>query len=139
VATVDHHIPDVDTNAKLDPSFLRDLDISLDHAPLNIDGTTYRVHNAVELSQQPISGVLDNPPTVLRDLGIDERTQMVLKPGVRSLFVHTGQSAVAGHIGREDGRQSTLDPVLPRTCHGTALPIALYTEVWAGGMVRRGY
>jgi hypothetical protein len=55
----------------------------LGHAALDIESTPDRIHHAAELSEQPISGVLDDPPTVLSDLGIDERAQMVLEPGVR--------------------------------------------------------
>src|SRR5262249_7388949 len=93
VATVDHHISDIDANAELNPLFLRHVGIALCHAALNIDSAAHRVHDATELSKQPISGVLDNPPTMLSDLGIDERAQVILEPSVRALFVQAGQAA----------------------------------------------
>jgi len=103
VATVENDVPDIDPNAELDPPFLRHVGIALGHAALDIDGTPDRVHYAAELSQQPISGVLDNPPTVLGYLGIDEGAQVVLELGVRALFVHAGQPAVSSHVCRQDG------------------------------------
>jgi len=47
--------------------------------------------------------LLDNPPTVRRDFGIDEGAQVILKPGVRPLLIQAGQAAVASNIGRQDG------------------------------------
>jgi hypothetical protein len=84
---VEHDIADIDADAKLDPLLLWHIGIALGHAPLHIDRTTHHVHDAAELGQQAISGVLDNPPTVLGDLGIDERAQVILEPGVRALFI----------------------------------------------------
>jgi hypothetical protein len=73
VATVEHDIPDIDADTELNPLFLRHVGIALSHSPLNIDRTAHRVHYTAELSQQPISGILNDPPTVLSDLGIDQR------------------------------------------------------------------
>ena len=87
VATIDDDVADIDADAKLDPLLMWHVGVALRHATLNIDGTAHRVHDAVELGQQPIAGVLDDPPTVLRDLGIDEGTQMVLELDVRGLFI----------------------------------------------------
>src|SRR5262249_28109461 len=85
-------------------------------AVLNIKGTPYRVHHAGELGQQPISGVLDDAPTVLSDLGIDERAQMVREPGVRSLLVLAGQPTVARHVGRQDGSEPSLYALRGQAC-----------------------
>jgi len=84
-------------------------------APLHINSTAHRIHHA-ELSQQSISGVFDDPSAVLGDLGIYERAQVILEPGVRPLSILAGQAAVASH-----GGQSTLDAVLPRSGHRAAL------------------
>jgi hypothetical protein len=102
IITVGDDVVDIDADAKLDPLFLWYVGIAFQHAPLDIKRTAHRVHDAAELSQQPISGVLDDPPTVLTDLRIDERAQMALELDVRALFVQTGQAAVPSHIGRQD-------------------------------------
>src|SRR5262249_6556271 len=100
VATVDHHIADIDADAKLDPLLLGHVRVALGHASLDIDSAAHRVHDAAELSQQAIAGALDNAPTVLRDLGINEGAQVVREPGVRPLFVQAGQAAIASDISR---------------------------------------
>ena len=66
-------------------------------------------HYAAKLSQHPVPGVLDDPATVFGNLGIDKSAQMGLKLDVRALFVHTGQPAVASHIGCQYGSEPTLD------------------------------
>src|SRR5262245_22466023 len=81
VATVDDDVANVDPNAELDPPFLRHVSIAFGHSSLNINGTSHRVYDTAELSQQPVSGVLDNPPTVLNDFRINERAQVILEPG----------------------------------------------------------
>jgi hypothetical protein len=82
--------------------------IALGHSPLDIKGTPHRIHHAAELSQHPVTGVLDNPPTVLGDLGIDEGAQMVLELGVRPFFIQASQPTVSSHIGRQDGGEPSL-------------------------------
>src|SRR5262245_11820263 len=86
VAVVGNDVTNIDAHANLDPLLLWHLGITLRHAPLDIDGATHRINYATELSQQPIAGVLDDPATVLSDLGIDKRAQMVLELCVRSLL-----------------------------------------------------
>jgi hypothetical protein len=54
------------------------------HGPLHINSTAHGIHYTAELSQQSISSFLDDPPAVLNDLGIDERAQVILEPGVPS-------------------------------------------------------
>jgi hypothetical protein len=78
--------------------------------------TAHRVHNAAELGQHPVAGVLDNPPTVLGDLGIDKKAQVVLELRVRALFVHAGQPAVTSHIRRQDGCEPSLYPLGGQGC-----------------------
>jgi hypothetical protein len=108
VATVDHNIPDIDADAELDSLLLWHVSVALGDAPLDIKSASHRVHNAAELSQHSVPGVLDDTSTVLSDLGTDERAQMVLKLGVRSLLVQASQPAVASDIGCEDGCKASL-------------------------------
>src|SRR5262245_12617304 len=94
--------PDVYADAELDPLLLRHIGITLNHAALDIHGTTHRVHDTAELSQQPVSGVLDDTSTVFGDLGKDKGAQMVRELGVCPLFIQASQPAVSSHIGCED-------------------------------------
>src|SRR5262249_18038856 len=108
VTVVDDDVTDMDADAELDPFLLRHVGIALGHTLLNISRAAHCIDNAAELSQQAIAGGLDNTPTVLRDLRFEQRAQVILKLGVRSLLIQASQAAVASHIGREDGCKLTL-------------------------------
>src|SRR6266542_1409610 len=69
VAAVDHDVADIDADAELDPLLVRHVGIALRHAALDVHGTTHRVHDTAELGQHAVAGVLDDPPTVLGNLG----------------------------------------------------------------------
>jgi hypothetical protein len=90
VTAVQDDVPNIDTNAKLDPLLVWHVSVTLGHSVLHIESTAHGVHDAAELGQQAITGVLDNSPTVFGDLRINQNAQMVLKPGVRPLLVHAG-------------------------------------------------
>jgi len=108
VATVDHHIANIDGDAKLDPFLLWHVDVSLSHALLDIDRTTHRIHYAAELGQQPVSGGLDNSPTMLSNLRIDQGAQVILELGVGTLLIQASQAAVSDHIGCQDRGKTSL-------------------------------
>jgi hypothetical protein len=88
---------------------LRHLGVPFGHAPLNIKRATDRVHNAAELGQESIAGILDDSPAVFTDFWIDYGAQMVCELGVCPLFVGSSQPAIPSHIGRQDSRQSTFN------------------------------
>jgi len=87
IASIFDDVANVDTNPELNPLILRHLGVTLSHPALNLDRTAHRLHDTAELGQQPISSVLDNPPTVLGDLRIEEGAQVILELGVRSFFI----------------------------------------------------
>ena len=89
VTSIDDDVAGVDSNPELDALLIRHLGVSLGHPTLNIKSAADCVHYAAELSQQPITGVLDNTAVVFGNLGMDEGVQMVLEPDVRALFIQT--------------------------------------------------
>src|SRR5262249_29722010 len=76
----------------------------------------HRFHNAVELSQQSIASVLDNPATALSDFRIDEGAQVVREPNVRSFFVQASQATVACHVGCQDGCEPSFHALGGQGC-----------------------
>src|SRR5213083_2114489 len=68
-----------------------------------------------ELQQHAAAG-LDDPPTVLSYLRFDEGAQMVLELDVRPFFIQPSQSAVAGHISRQDSGESSFYPLRGQGC-----------------------
>jgi hypothetical protein len=87
ISAVHDDITDIDAYAELNPSVVWYLDIAPGHASLDINRTTHGVNCTAKLSQQPIPRVFDNPPTVLGDFRIDERTQVFSELDMSSLFV----------------------------------------------------
>jgi hypothetical protein len=111
VALVDDDVADIDANAEFDAALRRHIDVALGHVALDFDGAAYRIDDAGELDQQAVARGLDDAAAVLGDLGIDKLAPMRLQPGERLLLLGSHQPAVAGDIGRQNGRQASLDPL----------------------------
>ena len=71
VAVFNYDVADIDSNTKLETLILRDRDIALPNATLNIECAESGVNDACELDQEPISSRLDDPSPVLGHLGIE--------------------------------------------------------------------
>jgi hypothetical protein len=76
------------------------------HSPLHLDRTTHRIDHALELRQEAVAGVLDDPAPVLRDLRIDQLAEVALEPLVCPFFIHSHQARVARHISGEDSGEA---------------------------------
>jgi hypothetical protein len=116
IPAVNDDITNIDAYAELNPSVERYSDIALGHATLNINRTPDGVDNAAKLSQQPIARIFHNPPTVLDDFRIDERTKMFSEPDVSSLLVQARQAAISSHVCRQDRCQSSLQLSCDQGC-----------------------
>jgi hypothetical protein len=89
------------------------LPIALEHSPLHVDRTPHCINDTRELDQHSVAGRVDYPPTVFRDLGVDERA-VRFEEFVRPLLVRTHQARAAGHIGGEDrGKTADRRHILP--------------------------
>src|SRR5262249_34824307 len=108
VVPVENNVAEVDADAELDSPLSGYRRVSLGHVALDIDGTTHRIHDAAELSQETVSSGFDDATAMLGDLGIDKRAQVVREPGMRALLIHAGQAAVASHVGCQDGGETSL-------------------------------
>jgi hypothetical protein len=105
VTAIDDDVADIDADAEIDALFQRHAAVTLGHGLLDIDRAAHRVHGAAEFGQHPVSGVLDNPPSVLCDFRIYDGRQVFPEFKVCSLFVQTGQAAVSCHVGRQNRRE----------------------------------
>jgi len=121
VTSIDDDVADIDADPELNALLVWHLGIALGHPALDIKSAAHCVHYAAKLSQHSVPGVLDDPATVFGNLRINKSAQMGLKVDVRALFVHTSQSAVASHVGRQYGSKPAFDAVLPRRSHGADL------------------
>ena len=117
VALVDDDVADIDADAEFDAAVGRHIGVPFGHPVLDFDGAAHRVDDTGKLGQQSVAGGLDDAAAVLADPGIDDLAPVRLQPGERLLLVDTHQPAVAGDIGRQNGRQPALDPLAGQACH----------------------
>src|SRR5215472_5494503 len=103
------HVTKVDADTELDPLLRRDLGISLGHPPLHLDRTPHRVHHAGEFRQEAVAGVLYDPASMLRDLRIDQLSEVSFEPLVRALLIRAHKPRVTRHIGGQDRRELSFD------------------------------
>jgi hypothetical protein len=141
--TVPVPVTEVNSDAEPDAPLLRRLGLALDHPPLDLDRAAHGVHHARELCQEPIAGVLNDATPVLRDLRLDQLSEVRLEPLVRSLLIRAHQSRVARDIDGEDCSKATdRGHVSPRDRLGltksTPKPAAALVSRWVGwtGLVR---
>jgi hypothetical protein len=83
VVPLGDHIAQVDPGAELDPFFRRGSRVPLGHLSLHLDRAPDGVHNARELGQEAVSGVLYDPAPVLGYLRINQLVKVRLEPLVR--------------------------------------------------------
>ena len=108
VIALDHHVAEVDADPELEPPVLGQLAISgcqllldLDRASCGFDGTR-------ELGQHAVPGAADDPAVAAGD----QRVHLLpirIQGAERSFLISRHQTAVALHVGTEDGRELTLD------------------------------
>ena len=108
VIVIDDNITDVNADAKFDPLVLRYIDILFSHVVLNLDGAAYRIHDAAELNESAVPGVLDDASVMLSDFGIEKRLSERFQLRQRAFFIDPYQAARARDIRRQNSRQSPV-------------------------------
>ena len=81
---------------------------AVSHAGLDGDGAAHRLDGAGEIDQQAVAGAFDDAAAMRGNMRFDQLAEMGLQSAQRAFLVMTHQPAVAGHVGREDGRQSSF-------------------------------
>src|SRR5260370_7958722 len=89
----DDNITDVNADAKFDPLDLRHIDILFGHAALNFDGTAYGIHDAPELNESAVPGILDDAPAMITDFWIKKRLSKTFQLRPPAFFVNPSQTA----------------------------------------------
>jgi hypothetical protein len=137
ILVVDDDVTDVETDAKLDTPFRRDLDVALGDLPLDVDRAAYRVDDAGKLDQDTVARSLDDAPAVLRDLWIDDRASMGLECGQRAFLIHAHEPRIACDIPGENGREAALDPFSAQGALPKAAGRVVHVHLAPGSLLRR--
>jgi hypothetical protein len=69
---LEHHIAEVDANAKLHPTIRRQSGVFRLERGLDLDGALHRVDYAGKFSQRAITGGIHEPAAMLRDQRVDD-------------------------------------------------------------------
>jgi hypothetical protein len=107
IVTLCDHVAKIDADAELYAFFRRSCRVALGHSPLHLNRAAHRVHHALELGEEAVSGVLDHPPAVLGDLGVNQLPEVCLQPLVRPLLIRPHQARVSRHVGGADRGEAT--------------------------------
>jgi hypothetical protein len=68
---LDHHVAEVNADAKLHPPLGREARVLSFESGLNIDGAVHCLDHACEFGEHTVAGGVDEPPVMLPDLRID--------------------------------------------------------------------
>src|ERR1700739_302828 len=98
IVRLDDDVAEVYANPKFDPLVDTYPGVSLAHAALHFNGTSYRVNHGRELNQHAVPGRLNDTASMFFDFRIDQRLPMPLQLSERAFLIHAHETAVAGHI-----------------------------------------
>ena len=62
----------MNADAKDDPAIGWQAGVTFDHAVLDCDGATHRIHHAAELDESAVAGPFEHPPVMRSDSRVDE-------------------------------------------------------------------
>jgi len=111
IVPLDHHIADVDADAKMHPPVFRGVGFEQFDGMLDLSGAPDRLDRTREFGNHAVASRGEYPAIVLADEPIDQRAA-VLKDTIGPFFVSTHHAREALTIGAEDGRKLAFRPVL---------------------------
>jgi hypothetical protein len=107
VLAFDQHVAEIDADAEEHPAIRRHVRVPLGHPTLNLDSTAEGVHYTRKLHEHAVSSGLDDPASVLGDLGVYKGSAVGLQLSERPFLVSSHEPGVPGDIGSQDGCQPT--------------------------------
>jgi hypothetical protein len=100
IIIIDDDVPNVNADAKFDPSVLRHRQILLRYAALDFNGTAYCIDGAGKLDQHTVAGRLDDSTSMGGYRWINKGPSDFLQPNQRAFFVGPHQAAIPSDIRR---------------------------------------
>ena len=105
-----HHVAEIDADAKAHAAFFRQIDIARRDAFLHGERAAHRLDRARELRQHAVAAGGDDAPALLRDAAVDRLAAGAQR--VKGAFlVVAHQLAVSHHVGGKNGGQTAFDDV----------------------------
>ena len=86
------HVAEVDANAEPDAPFLAHFGLAVGHPALDLHGAADGIHDTRKLREQAVAGVLHSTAPVLRDLRLDQPSEMRLKAFVCAFLIGAHQA-----------------------------------------------
>ena len=111
VVGLDHHVAYVDANAEFQPAVCGNALIRLGKPLLCLHRALNGIHGARELGEHAVACGVGDPAAVLRDEAIQDLAARREKTKCPDL-VRPHQAGIAGHVGRHDGGEPALDPLV---------------------------
>jgi hypothetical protein len=112
VVAIDDNVAEINTHAEVNPTTLWCIGVPGIHTFLNLDTTTYCIHDRGKLYQDAVASTFDDSPSMLCDLHVDELAAMSLQARKRPFLVLAHQPAIAHHIGGKDRGKPALSTFL---------------------------
>jgi hypothetical protein len=107
VFVFDDHVAKIDPDPKLDPLFVSQLGVAIEHPTLHFGGTLHGINNAEEFCEHAIAGVLHYPALMLPNLRIDELPKMRPQTLMRACLVRAHQPGITRYIDGKNGGEAT--------------------------------
>ena len=105
---VDDDVANIDTDAENNALVLRYVGIAGDHAALDHDRAGDRIDHTCVFDENSISGRLYDTAMMASDSWVGQFSTDCLQRTQSADLVHAHKTAVANHIGRENGSEPSL-------------------------------
>ena len=103
----------MNANAEVDAAGIDHVIVALSHFGLDGNRAGYGVDYARKLDQRPVAHQFDDAPVIVGDLWIDQLLPVRLERSQSARLVPLHETAVANHVGSEDGRESAFHARYP--------------------------
>jgi hypothetical protein len=127
IVVVKDDVADVNADPELDPHLRRNIGVLPGHGALDLERATRRIDRAGEFHQQAVAGGLDDTAAMRGDRWIDKHLSQRFQVGQRAFFVAAHQTAVAGDIRRQHGRQPSFHALTVQKCPLDRCPLTYWT------------
>jgi len=122
----DDDVAEVDADPEYDLLFLGRPSIALSHPPLHRNRASDGLNDTRKFYQDAVAGRLDDAALMFGDLRVDKFPAMGSEPGKSASLVLAHQPRVSDDIGRENGRESALDPLTAQRFPPRLRPVSEY-------------